>query len=173
MRLREFSALVPLICRVLGFACYSVLLAEASQSPSTAFLMPHVSDYTLMHWAEGFPSVVPSAPWRRVIETGSYAFVLDTETLRVPHFGVLKKGFELCQCSSGWAVFVVITSGGGIGDEVDRGWQSVSLHLGCEVESVCGAAFDRIGTLHAACGCDGFGLRQRRWSKVGCGSSLC
>ena len=49
--------------------------------------MPRPEDYTLMWWAEGFPSHTPDAPWLRCIQTGHYAMALDTETLRVPHFG--------------------------------------------------------------------------------------
>ena len=55
-------------------------------------LMPKEADFTHMWWAEGFPSVVSSAPWLRCIQTGSYAFVLDTETLAVPHFGPITNG---------------------------------------------------------------------------------
>lgn len=55
-------------------------------------LMPQVEDYTHMWWAEGFPSHTPNALWRRVIQTGHYAFVLDTATLRVPHFGTVPAG---------------------------------------------------------------------------------
>ncbi len=50
-------------------------------------LMPHVEDQTQMYWAEGFPGTIPTAPWLRVVETGRYAMVLNTETLSIPHFG--------------------------------------------------------------------------------------
>ncbi len=50
-------------------------------------LLPRVEDYTHMWWAEGFPGHSPAAPWRRCIQTGYYALVLDTETLRIPHLG--------------------------------------------------------------------------------------
>ena len=60
--------------------------AGAADPPPAAALLRR-ADYTRMWWAEGFPSHSPGAPWRRVIETGRYAFVLDTDTLRVPHFG--------------------------------------------------------------------------------------
>lgn len=50
-------------------------------------LMPRVDDLTQMWWADGFPSHTPTARWLRVIQTGSYAMALDTESLRIPHFG--------------------------------------------------------------------------------------
>lgn len=58
--------------------------------PSAA--LPRLEDYTLMWWADGFPGHTPGAPWRRCVQTGYYALVLDTETLRVPHFGALPPG---------------------------------------------------------------------------------
>lgn len=51
--------------------------------------MPAPIDYASMWWVEGFPDVITGAPWERVIQTGSYAFVLNSETLEVPHFGSL------------------------------------------------------------------------------------
>lgn len=42
-----------------------------------------------MWWAEGFPSRTPSAPWLRVIQTGSFAMALNTGTLKVEHFGAV------------------------------------------------------------------------------------
>lgn len=60
--------------------------------------MPRVEDYTHMWWAEGFPSHTPSAPWRRCIQTGRYAMVLDTETLRVSHFGAVPAGLDYAAC---------------------------------------------------------------------------
>ena len=52
-------------------------------------LMPKDEDSTSMWWADGFPDVVKSARWVRVIRSGEFAFALDTETLGVPHFGAL------------------------------------------------------------------------------------
>jgi hypothetical protein len=52
-----------------------------------AAFMPRVEDYTHMWWAEGFPAHTSGAPWRRVVQTGSYALAFDTDTLRIPHFG--------------------------------------------------------------------------------------
>lgn len=42
-----------------------------------------------MGWAEEFPGHTPGAPWCRIIQTGRYALALDTDTLRIPHFGGL------------------------------------------------------------------------------------
>ena len=63
--------------------------------------MPRVEDYTLMWWAEGFPGHTPGAPWRRVIQTGSYALVLDTDSLRVPHFGPVPGGVSYSAAARG------------------------------------------------------------------------
>lgn len=62
-------------------------LSQGADLAST--IMPRPGDYTLMGWAEEFPGHTPGAPWRRVIQTGCYAMALDTETLRIPHFGAL------------------------------------------------------------------------------------
>ncbi|MGL4593810.1 MAG: LamG domain-containing protein [Thermoguttaceae bacterium] len=76
------------------FASYFVFLISFSSpifGADKTEIMPEKSDYTLMYWAEGFPSHLPNAPWHRVIQTGQYAFVLDTEKLTVPHFGALSE----------------------------------------------------------------------------------
>jgi hypothetical protein len=52
-------------------------------------LMPRVEDHTQMHWAEGFPGTIPTAPWLRVVQTGRYAMALNTETLSMPHLGAV------------------------------------------------------------------------------------
>lgn len=57
--------------------------------PDLGPLMPAAADYTRMHWEDGFPAHTPSAPWRRVMQTGRFAFVLETDTLKVPHYGPL------------------------------------------------------------------------------------
>ncbi len=57
-------------------------------------LMPRVEDYTHTWWAEGFPAHVPSAPWRRCVQTGYYAIVFDTDALRIPHFGPVPDGVD-------------------------------------------------------------------------------
>ena len=75
------------------FFLAALLLAatvSAQAAPSkTRALMPRADDYTLMWWAGGFPTRVPNAPWRRVTQTGRYALAVDTETLRIPHFGAV------------------------------------------------------------------------------------
>ena len=73
--------------------------AIAGEATPLASVMPKVEDWTVMSWAEGFPSHTPSAPWRRVIETGRYALALDTDTLRVPHFGALDEGRNYSQAA--------------------------------------------------------------------------
>lgn len=60
---------------------------QASGAESLAVLMPREGDHTEMWWADGFPSHTPDARWLRWVRTGSYAFALHTETLRIPHFG--------------------------------------------------------------------------------------
>jgi hypothetical protein len=55
-------------------------------------LMPRVEDYTSMWWVEGFPPVGPQASWLRCIQSGTYALVIDTETLEIPHFGAIPPG---------------------------------------------------------------------------------
>ena len=77
-------------CLLLLACLSSVSFADSKLSS----LMPKPEDYTQMWWAEGFPTRVPNAPWRRCIQTGNYAFVLDTETLRVPHFGAVPPGTD-------------------------------------------------------------------------------
>ncbi|MGD7654258.1 MAG: hypothetical protein ACQCXQ_13650 [Verrucomicrobiales bacterium] len=67
----------------------TVMSGGAQVSPQ---LMPRETDSTSMWWAEGFPRFLPEAPWIRCIQTGTYAFVLDTEKLTVPHFGPLEDG---------------------------------------------------------------------------------
>lgn len=68
---------------VLGASLFPGLVEAAPDPP----LHPRPADYTHLHWAEGFPGSIAGAPWRRVVETGRYAFVFDTDTLRIPHFG--------------------------------------------------------------------------------------
>jgi len=89
-----------------GVICIALLLLpltalsgadDGGKQPSD--LMPHVEDYTHMWWAAGFPSHIPAAPWRRVIQTGTYALALDTETMRIPHFGRVPEGIGYAECA--------------------------------------------------------------------------
>ncbi|MBI5686603.1 MAG: LamG domain-containing protein [Verrucomicrobia bacterium] len=75
----------------IAFVLTALLLAPQT-APASLALMQRADDYTLMWWAEGFPSHTTNAPWRRVIQTGRYAMALDTETLRIPHFGAVRGG---------------------------------------------------------------------------------
>lgn len=69
-------------------AFFAVGRTETNSAPVSA-LMPHVEDFTQMWWADGFPTHSHSADWLRVIQTGSYALVLDTQRLHIPHFGAV------------------------------------------------------------------------------------
>lgn len=68
----------------------AALKSAAAELPVA--MMPRVADRTQMWWADGFPAPTATAAWLRVIQTGSYALVLDTEKLRIPHFGALTGG---------------------------------------------------------------------------------
>lgn len=76
---------VWLIVALLGLSALTNLSGQETPQPKQ--LMPQVEDYTRMWWADGFPAKHPGAPWIRVIETGRYAFALDTTSMKVPHFG--------------------------------------------------------------------------------------
>ena len=54
--------------------------------------MPRPEDYTRMWWRAGFPKRCPGAPWHRCVATGNYAFVLDTQSLSIPHIGKFAGG---------------------------------------------------------------------------------
>ncbi len=71
----------------------SFLFAAISVAQRMTDFMPHVEDQTQMYWAGGFPGTIPKAPWLRVVHTGSYAMVLNTETLSIPHLGAVM-GFQ-------------------------------------------------------------------------------
>lgn len=77
-----------------GCVILALLFARATPGGAAELdaLMSRVEDHTAMWWADGFPSHTPAAPWLRVVQTGSYALVLDTETLRIPHFGAVAGG---------------------------------------------------------------------------------
>lgn len=62
---------------------------EPNGAASPSEFMQRTEDQTQMWWAEGFPGHTPAAPWLRVVQTGTYAMALNTETLRIPHFGAV------------------------------------------------------------------------------------
>jgi len=70
-------------------ACMAFSLAQAAPIPS---MMPQAKDRTSMAWAEGFPGILPDAPWNRLIQTGTYSMVLNTASLQVPHLGPVLDG---------------------------------------------------------------------------------
>ena len=77
----------------------ALLLAGLSFSPPAmaapaplSDLMPRTGDYTSMWWAEGFPGVIPKAPWKRCVQTGFYAMDQDTVSLQFSHLGPVPAG---------------------------------------------------------------------------------
>lgn len=88
--------LSPSITAVIGLLLVSFAAPAAAEVPidSGPSLMPRVEDYTHMWWAEGFPGHAPAARWRRTIQTGYYALVLDTDSLSIPHFGTVPAGIS-------------------------------------------------------------------------------
>lgn len=54
--------------------------------------MPLPSDHTSMWWTEGFPGTIKEAPWTRCISTGNYVFIMNTQTMKIPHLGSLPEG---------------------------------------------------------------------------------
>ena len=87
------------ILAILLLAPLAALSADEKPKPSALALMPRVEDYTHMWWAEGFPAHSSAAPWRRVIQTGRYAIALDTDTLRIPHFGAVPRGVSYAEAA--------------------------------------------------------------------------
>ncbi len=65
------------------------LLSLTAHAADVSALMPRVADATQMGWAEEFPGNTPTAPWLRIVQTGTYAMALNTETLRIPHLGAV------------------------------------------------------------------------------------
>lgn len=71
------------------------LLLGQSLVTDLSVVMPSAEDFSTMWWREGFPERVPGAPWRRCVQTGSYAFELDTETLQVTHLAQVPAGLAV------------------------------------------------------------------------------
>ena len=66
--------------------CSSLDAVELSQ------VMPLEKDYVSMWWRDGFSKHGSSGRHHRWIQSGSYAFVLDTDELIVPFWGLVTKG---------------------------------------------------------------------------------
>jgi len=74
--------------RCFGWICFTAAVAHAADDgfvPRRSW--PVVGDYTTVAWLHGFPSRATGERWHRCVRTGRYAFVLDTETMTVPHLG--------------------------------------------------------------------------------------
>ena len=74
-----------------SYAAVGALFVTQVGAQDLASRMPRSTDYTSMWWVDGFPTRVPGARWLRCIQTGSYAMVLNTETMKIPHFGPVTK----------------------------------------------------------------------------------
>jgi hypothetical protein len=68
---------------------FSAALGLPSQAAPVALpdLMPRPGDHTTMRWVEGFPGILPHAPWKRRVETGTYVMEQDTRSLQFSHLG--------------------------------------------------------------------------------------
>ncbi|NNE90578.1 MAG: LamG domain-containing protein, partial [Verrucomicrobiales bacterium] len=79
---------------LLIFAIGCPIAGEAQEllQPASVFaLMPKPGDdHVAMWWEDGFPGVVEDAPWNRSIQSKNFEFVLNTQSLEIPHFGPLK-----------------------------------------------------------------------------------
>ena len=62
--------------------------AEADLKP----LMPTPEDTTAMWWRDGFPGKTENADWRRIVKTGRYWFLFDTDTMKVARLGPVSGG---------------------------------------------------------------------------------
>ena len=83
IRMKAMATLAGIVaCAGVGFA----------QPVSIASMMPQARDHSASWWMEGFPQILPGAPWKRCIQTGSYAMVLDTEKLEISHLGAVRPG---------------------------------------------------------------------------------
>lgn len=105
-----------------------------------------------MSWAEGFPGVVKGAPWFRCIETGHYAFVLDTETLTVPHFGAVTKEEPM-----------EVAAPGRDGAPNHYKWKIVWGNGRRDMDAIHGTASRRVGASLSAGGCDRSCVFCCRW----------
>jgi hypothetical protein len=85
--MKHFRLFLSSLALAASAPCLHAETLPAAPAPALMSLMPRVEDQTQMWWAEGFPGTIPAAPWLRVVQTGSYALALNTETLKIPHFG--------------------------------------------------------------------------------------
>ncbi|MEX1047961.1 MAG: LamG domain-containing protein [Akkermansiaceae bacterium] len=84
------STITPAVALCASVCCNISLLRAAVPKE----IMPHAGDFTSMWWAEGFPGVIPEAPWLRCIQTGNYALILDTEAMKVTQLGPVPAGTD-------------------------------------------------------------------------------
>jgi hypothetical protein len=85
--MRSVSILSRMLLAVAG------LIMPAPGTPAAlSDLMPQTGDFTSMWWAEGFPGIIPTAPWKRCVQTGSYAMEQDTVSLQFTHLGPVPAG---------------------------------------------------------------------------------
>ena len=64
-------------------------LSPAENETQLSRCFPGRADYTQMYWADGFEGRSPEGDWRRVIQTGHYAMVLDIERMKISHLGTI------------------------------------------------------------------------------------
>lgn len=81
------KAITPrfILALITSFATQAISQSE----PALTNTMPLSTERTSMWWRDGFPGIIPQARWHRSIRTGHFGFVLDTETLAIPHIGAL------------------------------------------------------------------------------------
>ena len=84
----------PVTAATLLLAAWSFNTPAMAVPAPLAELMPRTSDSTSMWWAEGFPGVIPNAPWKRCVQTGSYLMEHDTVSLQFSHLGPVQAGKE-------------------------------------------------------------------------------
>ncbi len=58
-------------------------------------MMPQPKDFTSMWWRDGFPGKTENADWRRIIQTGNYWFMFDTDTMGIARLGAPLAGNTL------------------------------------------------------------------------------
>lgn len=84
----------PTIAASLLLAVFSISAPVMAAPVPLSELMPRPGDYTSMWWAEGFPGVIPQAPWKRCVQTGFYVMEQDTVSLQFSHLGPVQAGMS-------------------------------------------------------------------------------